>query len=91
MEYSSKTLDELNADVMDENLKVKYAQNDKRATITGLKAGTTYVLIAVANDSLIVGSFKVEVRPADEVTSDPSKHSGVLANLENVHNIQLSD
>ena len=49
---------------------MKYDQSDKRATITGLKAGTTYVLLTVANDSLIVGAFKVEVRPADEVSAE---------------------
>ena len=46
----------------------KVKQNDKRATLTGLKAGVTYVIISVANDPLIVGAFKVEVRPGDEFT-----------------------
>ncbi|MCM1297178.1 MAG: hypothetical protein NC311_16680, partial [Muribaculaceae bacterium] len=60
VEYETKTAAEAGT---------KYDQSDKRATITGLKAGTTYVIISVASDPLIVGAFRVQVRPADEVTT----------------------
>ncbi|MCM1297505.1 MAG: Ig-like domain-containing protein, partial [Muribaculaceae bacterium] len=60
------------------NVGLPNEQNDKRATITGKKAGTTYVLISVANDSLIVGSFKVEVRPGDEVYNIGSDRVDVI-------------
>lgn len=33
--------------------------------LTGKKEGTTYVIVSLADDSLTVGTFKVEVRPKD--------------------------
>ncbi|MBQ3462078.1 MAG: hypothetical protein IJH36_03045, partial [Clostridia bacterium] len=41
------------------------SSSDKYAHLTGLKEGTSYVIVSLSDDSLTVGTFKVEVRPAN--------------------------
>ena len=43
---------------------VDYSKDDKLPTITGISAGTTYLILSLAKDPLSVTSIKIEVRPA---------------------------